>query len=354
MTAFPSSRSLLRSFVHTVAALGCLAAFHTVAAGAATPAVQSPYGLSVFAQSANGYSQPDSIVQWQDSILVGFQNHVAKDGSDGKSSTIVQYALDGRVQRTFSVPGHNDGLRVIGLDQLWCLQNEDANPNLAVIDLGTGRKTLYTFPASATPHGGGFDDIVELNGQVYFTASNPNTNSAGVNVFPALVRARLLGRHGNSVDVEPVLAGNANAFDIPTGATVQLNLTDPDSMTVDPRGNIVFTSQADGELIFVRNPLTAEQTVGRLPITAGGSMTTLDDTQFAPASAAFMLFSDVAGDAIYRLDSGPFGFEPGTAYCGSDTTGVLGVLNLDTGAVTSIGTGFKSVRGIQFVTPPVR
>jgi hypothetical protein len=351
MTALPSSSSSLRPFVFTLAALGCLAAFHTVAAGAATPAVQSPYSLSIFAQSENGYSQPDSIVQWGNSIVVGFQNHVAKDGSDGKSSTIVQYSLGGRVQRTFSVPGHNDGLRLIGPNELWCIQNEDANPNLVVIDLETGRKTLYTFPASTTPHGGGFDDIVEINGEVYMTASNPNTNSAGVNVFPALVRVRLLGRHGNSVDIEPVLAGNANAFDIPTGSTVQLNLTDPDSMTVDPRGNIVFTSQADGELIFVRNPLTPAQIVGRLPITAGGAMTTLDDTQFAPASAAYMLFSDVAGDTIYRLDSGPFGFEPGIGYCGSDTTGVLGVLNLDTGVVTSIGTGFKSVRGIQFVTP---
>jgi hypothetical protein len=353
MTAFPnsSSRNSLRPLVCTAAALACLTALQAVAASAATPAVISPYHLSVFAQSANGSSQPDSIVQWEDSILVGFQNHVAKDGTDGKSSTIVQYSLDGRVQRTFSVPGHNDGLRVIGLNDLWCLQNEDANPNLVVIDLGTGRQTLYTFPASATPHGGGFDDIVEVNGQVYFTASNPNTNAAGVNVFPALVRARLLGRHGHSVDVEPVLAGNANALDIPTAATVQLNLTDPDSMTVDPRGNIVFTSQADGELIFVRNPGAPDQVVGRLPITAGGAMTTLDDTAFVPSLADHMLFSDVAGDTIYRLDGGPFGFEPGIAYSGSDTTGVLGVLNLDTGVVTPVGTGFKSVRGIVFVSP---
>ena len=165
------------------------------------------------------------------------------------------------------------------------------------------------------------------------------------------MRARLHGRHGNTVDVEPVFNGNAEAIDIPTGATVQLNLTDPDSMTVDPGGNIVFTSQADGELIFVRNPLTANQVIGRLSITAGGAMTTLDDTAFAPAGAAYMLFTDVSGDTIYRLDRGSFGFEPGTAYSASDTTGVLGVLNTDTGVVTSIGTGFQSLRGIAFVTP---
>jgi hypothetical protein len=350
MTVFPSWRRTPHSIAATVAALACLAAFHAVAASAA-PSVTPPYQLSVFAQSANGYSQPDSIVQFGDSIIVGFQNHVAKDGSDGKSSTIVQFALNGRVQRTFSVPGHNDGLRVIGANELWALQNEDANPNLVVIDLNTGRQTLYTFPASTTPHGGGFDDIVELHGDVYFTASNPGTDSNGVNIFPALVRARLHSRHSNTVDVEPVMFGNSHAVDIPTGATVQLNLSDPDSMTVDPRGNIVFTSQADGLLIFVRDPLTSNQVVGRLPITAGGSATTLDDTAFVPSGAAYMLFSDVAGDTIYRLDSGSFGFSPGIPYSGSDTTGVLGVLSLDTGVVTPIGTGFKSVRGIVFVTP---
>jgi hypothetical protein len=231
------------------------------------------------------------------------------------------------------------------------LQNEDANPNLVIIDLETGRQTFYTFPPSATPHGGGFDDIVELGGNVYFTASNPGTDSNGVNIFPALVRARLHSRHRNTVDVEPVMNGNSHAVDIPTGAAVQLNLSDPDSMTVDPRGNIVFTSQADGLLIFVRNPLTSNQVVGRLPIPAGGSATTIDDTAFVPSGAAYMLFSDVKGDTIYRLDSGSFGFSPGIPYSGSDTTGVLGVLSLDTGVVTPIGTGFGSVRGITFVTP---
>src|SRR5580700_3383243 len=145
----------------------------------AAPVAKGPYSLSVFARSAAGYSQPDSIVQWKDSILIGFQNHVAKDGSDHKSSTIVQYSLDGQPQRAFSVPGHNDGLRIVGESDLWCLQNEDANPNLVVIDLESGHQKLYTFPS--TPHGGGYDDIAVQNGQVFLTASNPNT-PGGINI----------------------------------------------------------------------------------------------------------------------------------------------------------------------------
>jgi hypothetical protein len=105
-----------------------------------------------------GTSQPDSIVQWGDHIIVGFENGVAKDGTDGKSSTIVQFSLSGKVERTFSVPGHNDGLRVVGDDDLWAVQNEDANPNLVVIELHAGTKKQYKFPP--TPHGGGYDDMV--------------------------------------------------------------------------------------------------------------------------------------------------------------------------------------------------
>jgi hypothetical protein len=57
------------------------------------------------------------------------------------------------------------------------------------------------------------------------------------------------------VILQPVFNGNAKATDIPTGATTSLNLTDPDSMTIDPRGNIVLDSQADSELIFIRHPM---------------------------------------------------------------------------------------------------
>jgi hypothetical protein len=308
-----------------------------------------PYQLSVFAKSENGYSQPDSIVQWGASVIVGFQNHVAKDGSDGKSSTLVQYGPSGRVQRTWSVPGHNDGLRVINRGQLWSIQNEDANPNLVIIDLNSGHQTLYTFPP--TPHGGGYDDIVQAqDGQVYMTASNPNLDSAGHNVFPALVRVRVSPR-SRTLALTTVINGNGSSIDLPSGNQVTLNLTDPDSMTIDPRGIIVFTSQADGLLVFVRDPLTPTQQVASVNLTSGGSMTTVDDTQFVPSQASYMLFSDVSGDAVYRLDSPLLGFAPGVAYSTSDTAGIVAQLDLDNGVLTTVASGFQSTRGMTFIIP---
>jgi hypothetical protein len=79
------------------------------------------------------------------------------------------------VKRTFQVQGHNDGMRVVGDDDLWALQNEDANPNLVVINLRTGQEKIYKFPPA--PHGGGYDDMVVKNGSVFISASNPTLDT---------------------------------------------------------------------------------------------------------------------------------------------------------------------------------
>ncbi|HEX3495677.1 MAG TPA: hypothetical protein VHT02_00625 [Methylocella sp.] len=286
-------------------------------------------------------------------MLVGYQNGVAKDGSDGKASTIVQYSLTGTVQRSFQVRGHNDGLRLVGTNSLWALQNEDANPRLVVFDLSTGTRTRYLFPP--TPHGGGYDDIVVQNGRVFITASNPTLDAKGVNVFPALLQIILPGSGGGTVLLGPVLQGNAKATDIPTGSTVTLNLTDPDSLSADQRGNIVLDDQADAQLVFIRNPVTKTQTASRINITdTAGKTTTLDDTAFVPVPQTFMLVADVTANKVYRIDQPSLGFEPGIAYSTSDTAGIVGQLNLDNGVITPIATGFISTLGMIFVPLPVK
>ena len=62
-----------------------------------------------------------------------------------------------------------------------------------------------------------------------------------------------------------------------------------------------------------------------------------------------MLVADLSGQTVYRIESPTFGFEPGTAYSASDTAGFVVTLNLDTGAISPIATGFGSARGIIFV-----
>ena len=93
-----------------------------------------------------------------------------------------------------------------------------------------------------------------------------------------------------------MLAGEASAIDIPTDATIKLNLQDPDSMTLDPLGNLVLDSQGDQELIIVSNPDSDNQRVLRLPLsylTSGGPMSVeTDDTAFITSSEGFLLFAD--------------------------------------------------------------
>jgi len=83
-------------------------------------------------------------------------------------------------------------------------------------------------------------------------------------VFTALDEITLAN---GQAQLTPVLQGNATAIDEVTGKPVTLNLTDPDSLSVDTHGNLVLDSQGDGELITLHNPRTANQHVTRLSLT---------------------------------------------------------------------------------------
>jgi len=226
---------------------------------------------------------------------------------------------------------------------LWAIQNEDANANLVIIDTKTHFQQFYTF--GPTLHGGGYDDLVFMGCKVYISASNPANNP---NTGPGIVSARL---QGNLVAVEPVLAGEASAIDIPTDATIKLNLQDPDSMTSDPLGNIVLDSQGDQELIIVSNPDSPNQRVLRLPLSyltpAGPMSVETDDTAFITSTEGFILFADKGLNTVYKLSRNAF--SPGTAFTAADGGPFVGTLDFTTGVVTPIVTGLSGPGGMMFV-----
>jgi len=125
-------------------------------------------------------------------------------------------------------------------------------------------------------------------------------------------------------------------------------------MTVDPHGTIVFVSQADSELVFVRHPGSSDPIVGRLALsTPSGATITIDDTAFAPAQSNALIVTDINNDTIYRIERhvlGASGFEQGQAYSASDTLAFVGTLNIDNGVVTPIVSGFGSPRGLLFLS----
>jgi hypothetical protein len=316
---------------------GILCLAMTATAAAQVTAVP-PYRVSVFATSVpHVYYQPDSIAVWNNRVFIGFGNNATPDGTKG-FSTIVEYSMDGKVLRKMKVKGHNDGLKVDPKHNLlWALQNEDANPYLLIIDPKNWHSKKYTFEKPA--HGGGYDDMSFIGDDVYISASNPSNNP---NTKQAIVKATL---KDHSVDVTPVLLGDAMATDITTGDPVQLNLQDPDSMISDPEGDLILDSQADAELIFVHNPGRDDQGVFHLALTADGSSAQIDDTVLASSSQGVILVSDRDGETIYAVTA-PF-FGPSEAYSAGPT--FVGRLDTHTGVLTPVVKNMVSPHGMTFI-----
>jgi hypothetical protein len=297
--------------------------------------------LIIFAQGGSGESQPDSIALTSANVWVGYGDGNLPDGSDGKSNQIVEYDFNGAVVNTFTVLGHNDGLKVNPADgTVWALQNEDSNPNLVIINPSTKKQSTFTF--GPTPHGGGYDDMVFTNGQVFMSASAPANNP---NTGPAIVQATL---SGSQVNVSPVVLGNATALNIVTNTLTTLNLQDPDSMTLDPStGNLVLTSQADDELVIVGNVNSPNQTVSLLPLTMNGKPVSVDDSVFVTSRVGTLLIVDQKANAIYVLKSSSF--VPGTVFSSAADIGKLGMTDLTTGVFTP-QFSFSQPKGLAFTS----
>lgn len=300
------------------------------------------YQVCLFAANTSSYSHPDSIVADGQAIYVGYQNITAKDGADKKTSTIIRYDQHGTVVRKFIVPGHQDGMRVDPITHLlWSMSNEDGSPALVTIDPQSGKVSRHALPA--TPHGGGFDDIAFVGGMAFIDASNPTLNAAGNNVFPALDKITLTA---GSATLTPVLMGNAKANSIiPPVKPSALNLVDPDSMTIDPQGDLVMANQGGSQLVFLHSPGTPQQTVTQLPVG-----TQIDETVF-PSSASGCLVVADNGGGIYSVCSRQF--VPGTAYTDapndSGVQGFIGTVALGSGFISPLVVGLANPHGMAFV-----
>ncbi|HLW85244.1 MAG TPA: hypothetical protein VKR60_08535 [Candidatus Sulfotelmatobacter sp.] len=327
------SPSILRWMVVCGALLTGLAASAQVVASA-------PYTVSVFATSIPGVDfAPDSIAVLDGNVFVGYGDGAAPDGSDGKSSTIVEYSANGDMVTTYTVLGHNDGLKVNPkTHQIWAMQNEDAAPNLVIIDPKSQTQSApYTF--GPTPHGGGYDDMAFRGNDVFISCSNPANNP---NLAPAIVKAQIVG---STVVVTPVLSAAATAIDIPTDTPVSLNLQDPDSMIFNPLGDLVLDSQADAELIIVHHVGYADQSVYHLGLVENGVAAQIDDTVFATSSHGVILVSDRDGETVYAISRDLFA--PSAAY--SATPAAVAALDPSTGILTDVVTGMVSPHGMAFI-----
>lgn len=306
----------------------------------AAPAPLS-YGVNIFARGTASYFNPDAITVDDHFVYVAYANNTAKNGSDGRPSTVVQYKRNGQVDHIYSIIGHCDGMRLNpSSHQLWALVNNDGNPAMYTIDPQTSAIKKYAF--SSAPHGGGYDDVVFTNGQAFISASNPTLNSSGINVFPAIDRVTL---SGSTAQLTSVLEGDASAFDITTQKVVKLNLVDPDSMSVDPAGDVILVDQGGSELVALSHAGTSSQMATRL-----ATGTQIEDPIWATNQHGVLFIVDGKANAVYTATTQ---FIPGTVYVASpNDSGVasfVGTMDMTTGIITPVLVGFRSPTGLLFV-----
>ncbi len=191
-----------------------------------------------------------------------------------------------------------------------------------------------------TPHGGGYDDLFFLGGNAYIAASNPSNNP---NTAPAVDQIKLNPNH--TISLTPVLMGNASATDAISNQPTKLNLSDPDSLSTDGKGNLVLISQADSQIVTIAHPGAKNQSVTVL--TVG---TQIDDTVY-PSGRGRLFVVDGGGNTY--LISKDTAFTAGSVYTeapnDSGVTNFVGTVDKTTGFITPFAVGFTKATGMVFV-----
>jgi hypothetical protein len=361
--------------VRILALLACGAAM-TVAAlvGAADAQAQSatamsPYTLSVFPGTPPaGATQPDDLAVSADGkrLWVGYGNGVDTTGKGGPSSLVEYDIATGSVLKNISIPGHLDGLKINpATGDVWATENEDGNPTLAVVDHETGAFKIYKF--SPTLITGGFDDLVFVptsRGDSHHDRDKDPaqdvfvvTSSQVDTTTPVIVRISGPLR-ATGTEVTSALPGApVSVWNVVTNQEETTDLIgDPDSMTLNPAGELVLDNRSDDSLYIVRDR-KAQNPVLRVPLTLGGAPVEVNDTIFttsqtngASSTAGTIFITDTTANVIYALTK-PY-FPSNEIYSAANVANEVGLVDLRTGVVTPIATGFRGVHGLAF--SPVR
>jgi hypothetical protein len=350
---------------------GGIATMAVALVGAAGAQAQSatampPYKLSVFPGTPpGGATAPDDIAVEANGtrLWVGYGNGVDTTGKGGPS-TVVEYEIaSGEVLKSISIPGHVDGLKINPVTgDVWATENEDGNPTLAVIEHESGEFKIYRFDPNVVT--GGLDDLVfaplppgasghdDSSLDVFLVASSQADTTT-----PVIVRISGPLRTTNTKVTSILPGAPQNVFNVVTNMAESGDMIgDPDSMTLDPAGELVLDNRSDDSLYIVRNP-RSQNSVLRVPLTLAGKAVEVNDTIFTTSqtngvssTAGTIFITDTSANKIYMLTK-PY-FPSNEIYTAANVVNTVGLVDLDTGAVTPIATGFKGVHGLAF--SPIR
>lgn len=319
----------------------------------AAPIAVSPYTLTALnVTPPAGATQPDDLAVSASgaTLWVGYGNGVDTTGKGGPS-TLVQYNIStGAALRHISIPGHLDGLKINPTTRdIWAIENEDGNPTLTVINHINFTVKKYTFKPALIS--GGMDDLafVGVNSQDVFIVTSSQTSTS----LPVIVRiSGPLKAKGTAV--ASTLVGNpAAVLNVVTNTVETTDMVgDPDSMTLDPSGELVLDNRSDHSLYIVRAS-GATNPVLRVPLTLLGAPVEVNDTIYTTSAttgrsstAGVIYITDTTANKIYALTK-PY-FPSNEVYTAANVLNDVCLLDLNTGIVTPVVTGFAGVHGLAF------
>ncbi len=324
----------------------------------AAPMAVAPYTLGTFKGTApSGLTAPDDIAVSADGadLWVGYGNGAATDGSMGSSNVVEYNIATGEVMQniTIPVPGHIDGLKIDpATGEVWTNINEDANPKVVIINPKNGKATTFTVSSSLIT--GGLDDLVfSGNDSAFVTAS-----SQAPGTTPVIVEISVKEKKKNgSLTVTSVLPQSpANVWNVVTNkAETGDTIGDPDSMTLDPAGELVLNDRSSDSLFIVRNP-SATNPVLRVPLALASTPDVpleVDDTVFTispttheSSTAGTLFITDTTANVIYTLTK-PY-FPSNEVYSAANVLNEVGLVDLNSGLFVPVASGFMGVHGLAF------
>jgi hypothetical protein len=327
---------------------------HPATSLAVGPVAVSPYTLTPLMTLAppTGATQPDDLAVSADGadLWVGYGNGVATDGSGGPSSLVEYEISSGKVLQNVSIPGHLDGLKINPkTGDIWATENEDKNPTLAIVNHKNGKVKIYTF--SPTLITGGMDDLV-FSGpnfkDVFIVASSQADTTT-----PVIVQLSGKPKKTGTALAATQPGAPKTVWNVVTNAAETTDMIgDPDSMTIDPAGELVLDNRSDNSLYIVRAS-TATNPVLRVPLLMGDTPVQVNDTIFttsettgAASTAGVIYITATTANIIYSLTK-PY-FPANEVYTAANALNDVGLVDLNTGIVTPIVTGFAGVHGMAF------
>lgn len=332
---------------------------------ASSPAPSVPPGFTIrkLADAPRGATNCDDLARLDGHLFMACQNMAQSTG--GGESTIVEYADDGAVVNTWSLPDKADGITGDPLhNRLIVTLNEDASSHLATItpSAPAGQQiTNYRYSVNSASHtltgplhtGGGTDAIsVDNLGHIYASASY-GIAKTGTAVFTvALTPPQATGATGTAT-LGSTFLDNATATNGgPGGGTQPLKLIDVDSNAIVPDASPRFGGQ------FAIDDQTALELVFASDVAAGRGLTFLklpyglDDIRWATTDGGTLYVVDhgpssTGASALYKV-TGPF--VAGTAFGSNDSIPAQVVtINLTTGKLTPFVQSLQTAKGLVYL-----